>query len=682
MVPASLRSVPSWTAGLLAVVAASAFANAQGDVVDANSDKAAAALVERLDRTIDEYEKVRKDKDKLAQRRRLIGWIGEIDHPRATDYLRGELKANARRGFGWWVIAGIRKVPRPELEDDLLDVLRGGKTARTVRVAAATAVIALGKRPAERIVEMAAELDAKVVPAAARFAAVEALATSDDILLHREAAKLIDEGDNPNRLQMLVSTERGEGSVFDNARIRCVKEGDLIVSATAWRMLAENGHSRARELTIDVLERIFDAVPPAAAAELVRGLALSTDRDFYPALLRFGAVRGWQVKAALKRAAKSAADNHGLLEWLVENGIESENAAERQAAKTLLQHAPKDVIRPLVERVRADLMRNRKRVLDTAAGLHELLAKDPAWEQDLATLASATDLESRLIGLSLLLEMGSRAAIPAAQRYLSHSAWELRSLAMRYLSKARDVTTVPLLIRRYGREEGRLAHELDHALFVHTGTRCWSGGEWRDWWKQHETGFVLPHENSVQNMGGDGGNTASYYGIPLISTNIAFVVDKSGSMAARVGTDDKRTRLTVAQEQLRKAAEALPKTHELNLVPFSGDVESLWRKARKLSGENRKEFLEGVANLRAGGGTNTFGGLMMAFGSPNIDTVYLLTDGQPTAGELIDADDILDAVLYENRTRQLVIHCISIGVESKLLKDLAALTGGEYKFVK
>ena len=99
--------------------------------------------------------------------------------------------------------------------------------------------------------------------------------------------------------------------------------------------------------------------------------------------------------------------------------------------------------------MRKQLRRNRKKVLDTAAGLHELLVKDASWVQDLASLAAAPDLESRMLGLALLLEMKSPAAITSAQKCLRNRAWELRSLAFRYLAVNRDVTSIPLLISRW-----------------------------------------------------------------------------------------------------------------------------------------------------------------------------------------------------------------------------------------
>ena len=71
-------------------------------------------------------------------------------------------------------------------------------------------------------------------------------------------------------------------------------------------------------------------------------------------------------------------------------------------------------------------------------------------------------------------------------------------------------------------------------------------------------------------------------------------------------------------------------------------------------------------------------GLMAAMEDPEVDTIYLLTDGLPNS----DPDEILEAVMRENRTRQIIIHCISIGMKSPLLMDLAAMTGGQYKEVR
>ena len=128
--------------------------------------------------------------------------------------------------------------------------------------------------------------------------------------------------------------------------------------------------------------------------------------------------------------------------------------------------------------------------------LHDLLAKDPTWRLDCAALAASKDAEVRTVGLSLLLELGVDTAIVHAQQSLGDKAWALRSAAYRYLSQFRDVASIPLLIARVEREEGRLAAELSQALFVHTGTRCFSKADWEHWWQQNKVAFALPHAES------------------------------------------------------------------------------------------------------------------------------------------------------------------------------------------
>jgi hypothetical protein len=652
----------------------------QGKSVESEEEKAEAALAKRVDKAIAAYEKVRKNPKKLSQRKRLLGWLGEIDHPRVTEYLKKDLKRYASSQAGEYSVEAIAKVKRTELEPALLSALKRADGRHGVRVKATQLLTSFGNNSCDDLIDYAAVVKNSKI----RTALLEGLSICESPRVHRELAQLILDGDHAYRRGMLVATRRAKGiRKIDEARVKCVKQGNLIVAATAWRMLVEQGHRRGKDLTIDVLERVFDKPDVNAAVELVQGLVLVGDADFFPAILRFGATRGTRVKQALRRVVPAAGKNAELIKFLIEEGIESESPGERLVAKTLLSKAPASAVAPLVARVRKQLKRNRKKVLESAAGLHDLLAKDPTWVQDLVGLAGATDFESRMLGLSMLLEMESRAAITHAQRYLSNRSWELRSVSYRYLTMSRDVMSIPLLIGRFGKEEGRLAHELSTALFKHTGTRCWTSRDWSAWWRHNKVGFALPHLKSVIGGGSStGGTTVSYYDIPLVSARIAFIVDHSGSMSARVGTDKKRNRLMAAKEQLRQVIAVLPKTHKVNLIPFETSVSQVWRELKSLSAGNRRDLLDEVGKIKLSGGTNTYGAIVAAMEDPEVDTIYLLTDGVPTSGEVIDPDEILEAVRRENRTRQIIIHCISIGMKSELLMDLAAMTGGQYKEVR
>ena len=200
-----------------------------------------------------------------------------------------------------------------------------------------------------------------------------------------------------------------------------------------------------------------------------------------------------------------------------------------------------------------------------------------------------------MLGLALLLEMKSPAAITSAQKCLRNRAWELRSLAFRYLAVNRDVTSIPLLISRYGAEEGRLKHELETALFLHTG-KLLDAGNWNKWWRKSK-GFALPHPDTVKGGGTTtGGQTVSYYDMPLVSSRIAFVVDHSGSMAARSAQQEAhspRRRQGAADERGRELAQDA----KVGVIFFESAIVRL-EGGEGMSAGNRRELLDDIQAVK------------------------------------------------------------------------------------
>ncbi len=676
-------------------------AAAQVDAGLANDD-----ITTRIDKAIADYEATTADKQKAAQRKHALLWLGEIDHSTVVAYLQKELVTAGDTPFAAVVLEAIAKVPRPTLQSEFSAALQRVTAPPVVRSAAATALVKLGDRSIDHLIELVRGLgdddkdqkkdnvrkdDAKQIVAReqaarnmARDAAIGALVASGGDRAHRGLAPLLLEGSAASRLSLLRRMQSVHGvPPVSAARIHLVLEAELELAVVAWRQLALEKHERSKALAVDVLERLVGEPKPIVAAELIGGLALVQDADFYPLLLRFGSIPGEVVRRALRDAAPAAATDRALMTWLVKKGLEDDRPAAREAAKLLLTQAPLEVVQPLVARVRAEIRSGKKRSLEFAMGLHELLAKDPTWVADLRALVESPDVKNRVVAFSLLLELGADTAILAAQENLGHKAWELRSVCLRYLTRFRDTSTIPLLIARFEHEDGRLLHELHEALFAHTGTRCWQKKEWDAWWLKNKVGFVLPHEETVRRGAGTGGGkTVSYYDIPLVSSRVAFLVDTSGSMLERIGTDRKFTRLDAAKEQLTHVLASLPAETHCNLVDYDTKVRQLWDQLRKTTEENRQDMLKFVKKLAAAAGTNIFDALELAFKDPDVDTIYLLTDGQPTAGRLVNTEDILDEVQRWNRQRQIVIHCISIGLDSDLLKRLAKESGGSYKYVQ
>jgi len=643
----------------------------------------------KAERAIADYESTRDDPKRVAQRQRALQWLGEVDHQKVTEYLRSELATAADTPFAAQVLQAIGLVPRAELHEDLWTVLLRTSATPPLRQAAAQAIAKLGNAGIDRLLAFLQQ-DSDPATAAARDPAAAALLEHGGERGLRGIAGLLQRGTLAERLRLLGRLDAVSGmATITAARLKLIKDPELQVAAVAWRQLAVEGHPKAKALAVDIFERLPEKPPPAVAAELIVGIALIRDVEFYPVLLRLGGNNTELVRRALRTAAPYAAQDAALVKYLATKGLEDTRPGARDAAIALLREAPAEAVQPLVAKMRADLANPKKRSLDLAAGLHELLAKDPSWRQDCLALASAKETDARAVGLSLLLELGADTAIVQAQQNLGAKAWELRSLAYRYLTRFRDVSSIPLLIARFDSEDGRLAAELSEALFVHTATRCWKRREWEQWWEKSKVGFALPHPDAVGmgNSGGSAGgksvgNTASYHDIPLVSSRFAFVIDRSGSMSAVVGTDRKFTRLESAKQQLTQVVTGLAKTHHCNLILYDHTVQSVWDRLKPCDEPNKAELLAKVKQATPGGGTNIFDALERAFQDPAVDTIYLLTDGEPSAGRLIAVDDIADEVRRWNRHRQIIIHGISIGLDSRLLKRLTSESGGSYRYVK
>jgi hypothetical protein len=116
-----------------------------------------------------------------------------------------------------------------------------------------------------------------------------------------------------------------------------------------------------------------------------------------------------------------------------------------------------------------------------------------------------------------------------------------------------------------------------------------------------------------------------------------------------------------------------------NLIPFAGGV-SRWLEggisgSGSASRDEAKAFVQG---LTSEGGTNLYGALREAFGDQEVDTIFVLSDGEPTAGAKQDAWEIRREVELWNEDRGVVIHTIAVGGGLKILEWLAEDSGGSF----
>ncbi|MEM7263473.1 MAG: VWA domain-containing protein [Planctomycetota bacterium] len=143
---------------------------------------------------------------------------------------------------------------------------------------------------------------------------------------------------------------------------------------------------------------------------------------------------------------------------------------------------------------------------------------------------------------------------------------------------------------------------------------------------------------------------------PIYSEKVAFLLDVSGSMSA--GTEE-GTRLEIAVRELaRVLGSQMTDDTYFNIIPFSEEATPFAKKLQRAKTKTLEKTINKLPKLKPGGETNAFGALEAAFADPNVDTIYLLSDGSPTVGEEFIPDLIRLRVDEWNRDRRVIINCI------------------------
>jgi uncharacterized protein with von Willebrand factor type A (vWA) domain len=158
------------------------------------------------------------------------------------------------------------------------------------------------------------------------------------------------------------------------------------------------------------------------------------------------------------------------------------------------------------------------------------------------------------------------------------------------------------------------------------------------------------------------------------SHNLVYALDVSQSMQ---GEGIRRL-----QEELTRSLMGLTAAHRINLIFFNHRIR-MWRKTLTPMEEgkvnHRESALLRARYLYAEGGTDLYGALKTAMRDEEVDSVILLSDGDPTVGEITSKRKILEQVGRMNRTLQITIHTVSVGeADPEFLRDLAVMTGGTF----
>lgn len=324
-------------------------------------------------------------------------------------------------------------------------------------------------------------------------------------------------------------------------------------------------------------------------------------------------------------------------------------------------------------------------------------------------------LATRIMALTILSDLDRKAAATHATTFMKASLKERDKVwAPKLLFVALDVLSqmdqradlkselsaaIDEMIVILEKAKGREKHELGVALSDITGAKNLAPDHlaWKSWWGARKAEWKpkdKPKKSKKGKKKEEGGMTASvvrFHGIPIHSLRVAFVQDVSGGMKNPVGgrKSDTPAKLTVSKEELNKVLKLINDAAYVNLLYFATyfykgapNPVPIKKLRRKLMDYNSKQQIPGKSGH---GRSNIYDVTRFAVSQPNIDTVYILTEGGPTEGKYVERKRFMKHLRRINVYYRVRVHTLLMGSSSDgppFLRALAEATGAEYYDLK
>jgi Mg-chelatase subunit ChlD len=296
-----------------------------------------------------------------------------------------------------------------------------------------------------------------------------------------------------------------------------------------------------------------------------------------------------------------------------------------------------------------------------------------------------------------LVRLAPQRALALLRTMASDPSWRVRVSVARALGALHTRASVEALIDLLEQESGRVREdtltELKRLVRQNFGLHV---DAWRRFLETAPAGFLSTKSKESLTSLSDLGSVV-YYGLASLSTRFVLVTDLSGSMTSQefVGsrTPISGTRLELTKQKIEALLNKVDKDVSVNLITFSDKAHTWRRSLLPMTAKGKAKAKAEVRSYRADGATNLFDALGLCFemaeeslDAPRReddapDTIFLLTDGEPSEGELRDPGLILEYVTEKNRDLQLRIHCIMLNTSAastEFMSRLARETTGEF----
>jgi hypothetical protein len=287
---------------------------------------------------------------------------------------------------------------------------------------------------------------------------------------------------------------------------------------------------------------------------------------------------------------------------------------------------------------------------------------------------SHPDLRVRVEAARAVRRIGAPESVPVLLQRLADCQWPLLSEVAAALGAMPDARSVRPLILRLAKEKGRFRLDLVYALSsIAGGQKGRTTADWAAWWKKESDRFEVDPEATatyreatrVQDV--DVPRLGIFYGLPIYSDRMCYVVDTSKSMQG--------DRIASLRTNMKESITQLAGHVRFNIVDFGGNVIALYDRSL-VSG--KRAAIKRVETMPLTFGTRSFDAMERAAMFETLDTLYFLSDGAPYYGQTDDWPDILTAVRLMTRYRPLAIFCIDFDPTAKNKRYMERLAAENY----
>jgi HEAT repeat protein len=296
---------------------------------------------------------------------------------------------------------------------------------------------------------------------------------------------------------------------------------------------------------------------------------------------------------------------------------------------------------------------------------------------------SDTDGGVRCALLGSMPKVDPRGAETISAAAIGDEDWRVRLQAVEHLAAARTKTGIDRLIDVA--DDGRPRVRLQTLTFLQelTGQSFQRKEIWVNWWKENRATFTFPEGKAGASAKVEGDTVAVYNGIRVDSDHVAFLIDKSAAMREHLSAGGS-SKEAFAQKQLAEVLEQLPEGVVFNVYTYELEVAAFKEKEPvELDPRSMKKALKFVEDQRLRGAKDIWQVLERVVSDPHIDTIYLLSSGEPDTGKYVHWNRVTEHLKDLNRFHKVVVHTIVYSNNDwyrEQLQKIAEASDGEFKW--